>query len=203
MNRAWIVAALLSVAAGNTVAAAAPLPGTNSAADRQAWRALLHWPASCEDVWQETRPDRAGVVSQRFSSGTRIVQITCVVFAYQENFLLYLIDDNRHVTGPLVLPIYVAGEDDEPKLVRKAEVLGISSVACSGKEYMPCEHDDYPPPAGTLAILAKGRGRGDCGFYSTFKLSGRRLVPVEARAKRACDNEEPFDPRLWPKLRRP
>jgi hypothetical protein len=198
MNGIWIVAALFWVAAGSAGAARGPLPGTKNAADRKAWRAVLRWEESCEQHWERLEFPSAGVVIGPLHSGLRLVQISCDVFAYQETFLLYLIDHNRRVTGPLVLPVYTDGSGGKPKLVREAELLGVSSVACS--KYTPCEHATYPPAAGMLAILTKGGGIGDCGFYSTFRRSGERFVPVEARAKRACDDKPPFDPRRWPKL---
>ena len=61
---------------------------------------------------------------------------------------------------------------------------------------------NFNPKTKRLIVFDKGRGLGDCGFFSVFRLAGDRFIPVEARAKLTC-NGKGADPTRWPKLPTP
>ena len=188
-----------SLAAGRASTAPAPLPGSLTK-DRPAWRALLRWPASCDQggkvsPWMGWEGNGGISVLGPFPSGVRLVQVACHGGAYRAYYLLYLVDPHRKVTGPLVLPLYMERSSllglpgrrhgrrlDKPTLVRQAKVRGNVEVK---------------PLLEMLEIVSSA---GNCGFYSTFRLSGKRFVPVEARGKLECDDQPPIDPREWSKL---
>lgn len=170
-------------AAGASGAQSGPFPGTKTAKDRTAWRAILHWPASCEEGWKPA--PGAGIVVWRTSTGRRLVQVTCSLAAYQGTFMLYLVDASRDVTGPLGLLAYRDPGSGRPTVTRETQILGLASFA---------------PGTGRLTILDKFRGIGDCGIYSTFRLAGDRFVPVEVRAKTRCDGRYGGGPTRWPRL---
>jgi hypothetical protein len=174
-------AALLAVSA----TAAAPLPGTKTPKDRAAWRAILHWPADCERDWRTGgHAPTSRVQVWRTAAGTRLVGVTCYVAAYQSTTRFYLVDANRRVR-PLTFHIYADPGSGKPTPAREQTILGVL---------------DFARKTGKLSLFDKARGPGDCGINSVFRLAGDRFVPVETRAKTACDGKPPYDPRRWPKL---
>ena len=58
---------------------------------------------------------------------------------------------------------------------------------------------DVEPATGRLRLFTKFRGLADCGVLATYALRGGRFVPVEVRAKLACDGHPPYDPARWPR----
>ncbi len=181
MRRPAVLFALVFTSAA---VAAAPLPGTKTAKDRAAWRALLHWPASCERDWQAGHPPASGVSVWRLRSGT-LVSVTCILGAYQGTQRLWLVDSSRHLTA-FAFHVYEDPGSGKPTPTRTPEILGVLNVA---------------PASGRLTLFDKARGIGDCGIYSTFSLRAGGFVPVETRAKTACDGKSGGGPTRWPKLR--
>lgn len=185
MRRTLLIASLACLLAG-TAAAASPFPGTKTAKDRAAWRAILHWPASCEREWQTTQPDFAGIST--WNAGARkLVMVDCFLGAYQGVQMIYLVDSAKKVVGPARLHIYVDTGNGKPTLRYQTRILGVAN---------------FDPKTNRLVVFDKARGIGDCGFFSVFKLVGDRFLPVEARAKLACDGKG-ADPSRWPKLPTP
>ena len=181
------VAFLLAAQSAN----AQGLPGTSKASDRAAWNALLRIPASCQHDWNATAGagGSSGIVSEPTATvGLRLVSVTCFYGAYQGVTVFYLVDASRKVTGPIRLSIHVDPGSGKPTLGHSTPRMAVES---------------FVPKTGVLTIFDKARGPGDCGIFSTFKLTGTHFVPVSARAKRACDGKPPFDPGKWPKLPTP
>jgi hypothetical protein len=181
--RCPLVAVLLLLLAAPALAA--PLPGTETAKDRAAWRAILHWPAGCESDWQTGHPEIAGIDVWTAPASRKLVGVTCFTGAYQGTTMLYLVDGAGRRTGPLKLRIYQDPGSGKPTLTTTAKPLGVLG---------------YTPKTRVLTIFDKARGPADCGIYSTFRLAGSRFVPVSARAKTACDGKPPYDPTRWPRL---
>jgi hypothetical protein len=167
---------------------AVPLPGTKTAADRKAWRAILHWPAGCENVWRATRVPGAGIVASRAPGGRGLVEVTCALGAYQGTEMLYLVRGDRRTVGPLALLTYVDPGNGKPEPRRLTVILGVFS---------------WSPRTGELTVFDKFRGPGDCGIFSRFRLVGDRFRTLEVRAKTACDGKPPYDPTRWPRLPTP
>ncbi|HWE82050.1 MAG TPA: DUF1176 domain-containing protein [Gaiellaceae bacterium] len=169
-----------------TVAAlAAPLPAAKTARDRAAWRAILHWPAQCENGWRATAVPGAGIELMPTATSGELVAVECSPGAYQGDAMLYLVDPAKQVTGPLVLRLYGDPGNGRPELVMATTILGVL---------------DFTEKTGTLTVLDKYRGLGDCGIYSTYRLEHEGFVLTGARAKTACDGKPPFSPQRWPKL---
>jgi hypothetical protein len=182
MRRTLLVALLIAALAG-TAAAAGPFPGTKSPKDRAAWRAILKWPVSCEHEWQMSSPDFAGIST--WAAGARkLVMVDCFFGAYQGIQLIYLVDTAKRKVGPARLHLYIDTGNGKATPVYRTRVLGVANFDSKTRR---------------LVVLDKGRGLGDCGFYSVFRLVGDRFVPVESRAKLACDGKG-ADPTRWPKL---
>jgi hypothetical protein len=172
--------AVLALAAALCATALAAPP----AKERAAWRAKLHWPASCERDWQSGHPSTSGVYVWRTAAGGRLVAVSCILGAYQGTQRLWLLNAAGR-PAPLTLHVYADPGSGKPTPMRKREILGGMVFA---------------PASGRLTLLDKARGLGDCGIYSVFRLSGARLVPVETRAKTACDGKLGGGPARWPKL---
>jgi hypothetical protein len=167
------------------VAAAATLPGASTGHDRAAWRAILHWPSSCESGWRATATPGSGIELMPASGGRELVAVECYPGAYQGDALLYLAAQSSKPVGPLALRVYEDPGNGHPKLTSATTILGVL---------------DFTKSTGTLTILDKFRGVGDCGIFSTYRLEGNRLALTAARAKTACDGKPPFSPARWPKL---
>jgi|HubBroStandDraft_6_1064221.scaffolds.fasta_scaffold410449_2 hypothetical protein len=186
MRAGWLratTAALFILTPG--AASAAALPGTRSAADRVAWRSILHWPASCESGWREAAQAGSGVGLLPAGADRRLVAVDCYFGAYQGVTMLYLVGMTRSVVGPLPLQLYGDPGSGRPRATRQSQILGVLSFASDSL---------------TLHVWDKFSGAGDCGIYSTFRLAGSRFVPVAVRAKLACNGKPPLQPGRWPQL---
>ncbi len=115
----------------------------------------------------------------------KLVAIECSPGAYQGDALLYLASPGTKPVGPLKLRIYEDPGNGHVKLTTATTILGIL---------------DFSRATGTLTVLDKFRGLGDCGIFSTYRLEGSRLVLTDARAKTACNGKPPFSPENWRKL---
>jgi hypothetical protein len=183
-SRAAIVSAtLLLMLAGG--AAAASLPGASTTHDRAAWRAILHWPSSCEQGWKATASPGAGMQVMKANGDRTLAAVECYPGAYQGDAMLYIASPSAKPVGPLELQAYEDPGNGHPKLTTATSILGIL---------------DFTRATGTLTVFDKFRGLGDCGILSTYRLEGSRLVLTEARAKTACDGKAPFSPERWPRL---
>ena len=181
------VSLLAAVAAGICCAgvSAGPLPGVKTRADRAAWRSLLRWPASWEHSWRQTGVPGAGIEKWPVRGGVHVVAVECFEGPYQGVSIVYLVRSRARVTGPLRFRIYADAGNGVPTARTRTGVAGVLT---------------FHPRSGRLTVLDKARGLGDCGIYSVFRLGKKSFVPVEARAKTACDGKPPFDPGRWPKL---
>jgi hypothetical protein len=179
------IAAALALLAGT--ARGAGLPGTSTSADRARWRALLHWPASCEAGWRANRAPGAGVVLSYPAASERLAVVECAAAAYQATDVFYALGPGGKVAGPLRLATYDIAADGRLSATSVTEALGI--VAFTGSI--------------TLTVLDELRSLGDCGLYSTFRLTDDRLVPVAVRAKTRCDGLPPLRPQSWPRVALP
>jgi Protein of unknown function (DUF1176) len=177
------VLAVAAVAVSSSAFAGSPLPGTRTANDRAAWRAIVRWPAACERTWQKDLG--AGITVWRANSEVRLVEVSCLLGAYQGTGMLYFVRTDRRVDGPLPLLIYEDPGTGVPTARRRTVILGTI---------------DFDARTERLTVLDKARGIGDCGIFSTFGLSDDRFVLLETRAKLACNGKPPFDPARWTKL---
>jgi Protein of unknown function (DUF1176) len=112
------------------------------------------------------------------------VAVSCILGAYQGTQRLWLLDAAGK-PAPATFHVYEDPGSGKPTAVRRRQLLGGIVFA---------------PAGGRLTLLDKARGVGDCGIYSVFRLSGPRFVPVETRAKTACDGKLGGGPTRWPKL---
>jgi uncharacterized protein DUF1176 len=189
-HRAAIAVALAAAATLAPAAAAAPRVANAGlrASDRAAWRAALGWSSACEAPYRTTFPDggpNAGLAFWPLGGRRLLVQVHCASGAYQGISTLYLVDRSRTPARArgLTLTVYEA-PGDALRRVRARLVNGTI---------------DVEPATGRLQLFTKFRGLGDCGVLASYALRGGRVVPVEVRAKLACDGRPPYDPARWPR----
>jgi hypothetical protein len=183
--RVSVVSAVLAALAFAAVALATPLPRANTAHDRAAWRTILHWPAGCEDGWKATNTPGAGLEIMPAKSSERIVAVECFPGAYQGDAMLYIVKSATKTIGPLHLKTYSDPGNGHPRLITTTVMLGVL---------------DFSRATNTLTLFDKYRGVGDCGIFSTYRLTNDALVLKETRVKSACNGKPPYDPSKWPRF---
>lgn len=175
-----------AVAVPSALASGSPLPGSKTAKDRAAWRARLHWPATCEQSWRSSKSGGAGVTGWKLNAQVQLVEVSCYLGAYQGQEMLYFTrTDDIARRPPISLLLYQDSGNGRPVGKRRTVFIGTLGFSIRTER---------------LNVLDKFRGAGDCGISSTFTLQNDRFVPIEVRAKLACNGKPPYDPARWPKL---
>jgi len=190
-----IGASLLALTAVLALAGLAPAGGAHAARSsaagrsRAAWRRVIGWPASCESGWRESGLGGPGVTVVAVA-GEELAIVECYFGAYQGTQLLYVLKDGRKLAGPLTALTYdiQAGGRLTPTVA--TQILGLLS---------------FNPHTRSLTVFDLLRGLGDCGLYSTFHLSGIRLVPTSVRARPTCAGGASaggasVSPSRWPRV---
>jgi hypothetical protein len=190
-RRAGACAAAAALLAAAPAAAAPRVANVGlAAADRAAWRAALGWSDACERPYRSAFPDGAVNAGLRFwgLDGSRLlVRVSCGAGAYQPVSTLYLVDGGRGTpsTRGIALTVY---EAPGTRLVRRRARIVAGLL-------------DWRPRTRRLVLHTRFRGLGDCGALVAYAPRDGRFVPVEVRAKLACDGRPPFDPARWPRRR--
>jgi hypothetical protein len=181
----------MALLAGASVPAAAALPrvgnGGLRAADRAAWRAFLGWPAVCERPYRQSFPGdgpNAGLAFFPVPGRRLLVQVTCAFGAYQGSSMLYVVDRSR--TPPRARGVALTVYEAPGASLRRTRSRIVYGTVRADRA------------TGALSVLTVFRGLGDCGVLAGYALRAGRYVPVEVRAKLACDGRPPYDPARWP-----
>ena len=183
MRSLLAVSTLALALAGASLAAS--LPGTKTAHDRAAWRALLHWPTGCENGWRATGTSGSGIDTTSAGASGRLLSVQCFPGAYQGDAMFYLVKSATQTTGPLQFQIYEDPGNGHPQLRKTTNILGVV---------------DFALETGTLTVFDKYAGPGQCGIYSKYHLDVDHFVLTEARARSNCSMASPGAPQTWPKL---
>ncbi len=160
----------------------APLPS-----GRAAWRAVLGWPDDCEQAFRQTAVEGEGIEVHPLGPARALVEVRCAWGAYQGSYLYYMYDQSSQppATGPLDFEIRES--PDEGSLVpgKATEIEGLPA---------------FDAKTGTLTVLDKFRGPGDCGTLAAYRFDGSRPRLVALRAKAACDGQGAETPERWPEV---
>ncbi|HEY3567520.1 MAG TPA: DUF1176 domain-containing protein [Thermoanaerobaculia bacterium] len=160
----------------------APLPS-----GRAAWRAVLGWPDDCEQAFRQTAVEGEGIEVHPLGPARALVEVRCAWGAYQGSYLYYMYDQSSQppATGPLDFEIRES--PDEGSLVpgKATEIEGLPA---------------FDAKTGTLTVLDKFRGPGDCGTLAAYRFDGGRPRLVALRAKAACDGQGAETPERWPEV---
>ncbi|HLA64286.1 MAG TPA: DUF1176 domain-containing protein [Rhodothermales bacterium] len=115
-----------------------------------------------------------------FSDDEALVEVTCRNFGYQPAFALVRLDG-------AAAALVAAPQPDETGTTRLNAPVYVGML-------------EADPAAHTFAVFSKGRGAGDCGSFTTYRLDGDTGVVQEHRA-RGCTEPIPDDlapPNEWP-----
>jgi uncharacterized protein len=168
----------------------APGKSPSTAKDREAWYAILKWPAECEESFRDISKDTAGSGLKFYPLSARkyLVEVLCDRAAYQEVFVFMLYDEETSSAKLLKLKQYDLNSDGSATVTEESEVAGMTEFNEKNK---------------TLKIFAKARGLGDCGSLVTYGFDSGAATVVEARAQACSDNPSAAkaDPEKWKKLK--
>jgi hypothetical protein len=99
-----------------------------------------------------------------------LIQVLCHPTAYQGVYEYYLFDS--HNLSSVVFDTIDSSLEAENKLIKTRPLVGIP---------------EYNPESQSLIIWSKGRGLGDCGFWSKYTWQESQFTLVEYREKFDCD----------------
>ena len=193
--------AAIHAARQKELAAMAGAAKGSAAAERARLRAMLGWPDSCEQSFQELLSRDAadtaffgtGVERHALGDGRTLYCVQCDQAAYQSVSVVVL---QAKPDGPGALLRFPQYDRSGGKVARTedAELAGTL---------------EFIPRTEELTVFYKSRGVGDCGSYVRYAFPAEgpsRVKVVEARA-RECSDRPPrggmVDPAAWPLVKIP
>lgn len=167
------------------------------AAERARLRAVLGWPQTCEDAYQELVSPKGrdmalpttGVTSYPLGDGRKLFLVQCDLFAYQASFTALLQD---RPDGPGRLLSFPTFERDGGATTRRMETELVGNPV-------------FDPAAGTLTLFTKARGLGDCGALTVYAFPARGGPTVVSTRVRECTDtpRSAPPPERWPLVKIP
>lgn len=145
-----------------------------SLGDRQRWRAVLAWPASCEDAFQASHAgDDGGLMFSGQGPELSIVQVTCAAGGYQPSQVFLRLDERgpSRVVTLLAFAGFQSSDGVSTEPTSDAEVWGDAHVSADGRE---------------LSLLALARQTGDCGIWSHYAVDSEQPRLLGAAARLPC-----------------
>lgn len=150
-------------------------------ADRQAWRAVLGWPDSCEEAFQMSRAsDDGGLTFHAVSAGVSTVAILCAAGSYQPSHLFLRFDERGSSPEARLLEFPVPQSEDGRTVTRATETELAGEVV-------------FSPDGHMLSVLSLARQLGDCGIWSRYAVATDHPKLTAAAAKLPCP-ATPGDP---------
>jgi Protein of unknown function (DUF1176) len=111
----------------------------------------------------------------RVANGKYIVQVMCMLGAYQGGYEYYLLTETGGKTQSKPLNLLKVWEDGGKKMRLEDNTLGgLPTYNAANRE---------------LTVFNKARGLGDCGTFGRYKFENDRFVAQEIRAKSECDGK--------------
>lgn len=152
-----------------------PLKKSNlSYEDRKAWRAILKWPDTCEEDFDNRNGSWSGLKFWRINSSEYLVQVQCFLAAYQPSQMYLYYKENPPISAKVLS--FTTYDRKQTKIFAKqlTELAGFSNFNDQTKE---------------LSIETKYRNNGDCGSLSIYRIVAGEAKLKEYRAKFECDGE--------------
>ncbi len=166
--------------------------------DRDAWRAVLQWPASCEGAFQASgASDDAGMAFFELAPGLALVEVLCAAGSYQSSSM-YIRVDERGASRVATLLTFTTYQSLDGVVVEavpaEAEVWGQVTVAAAAQE---------------LSVLTFSRQLADCGVWTRHSVATERPALVAAAYRLPCpatpgqpaDSANGHAPRGWRPIR--
>lgn len=168
-----------------------------SLADREAWRRVLDWPASCEESFQSTRAsDDGGLSVEELARGLSLVEVLCAAGAYQPSHAYVRLDErgSSRVPTTLQFPVYESTDASTLTVEPQTELVGTATLSVERRE---------------LTVLALSRQLADCGIWSRYDIATERPALVAAAVRLPCpstpgspaESEAGDAPRGWRPIR--
>ena len=142
--------------------------------DRAAWRAVLDWPASCEEAFESSHAGQdGGLVIQALVPHVSLVEVLCAAGTYQPSHVYVRYDEQAETPSATLLefPVFLSADEATPETSLETEIWGESSLSSDGR---------------TLSVLAFSRQMADCGVWSRYAIDAGRPRLVAAAAKLPC-----------------
>jgi hypothetical protein len=149
-----------------------------SLTDREAWRRMLSWPATCEHAFQSTRAtEDGGLLVAELAPGLSIVAVTCAAGSYQPSHAFIRLDErgSSPVATTLEFQTYESADGVTLNMTAATELFG---------------HATLSPDRRELSILSLSRQLADCGIWSRYAVATERPQLIAAVAQLPC----PFTP---------
>ena len=154
-------------------------------ADREQWSAVLKIPSDCEESFAKTEgqeTDNSGLEFHRLDSGEYLVSVECYPGAYQPGNIFFLLDEHPTPSAKLLKFEGFDSQDENGKPLPYSMVDGFSF---------------FSHKQGTLEILSKYWGMGDCGRFARYRYRGGRFTLLELR-EQECKQSGSTNYRHWP-----
>lgn len=158
-----------------------------TAADRAVWFNKLKWDSQDALASDQDRFENAGFKFISLNDRRWLVEIITGAGAYQFSYVFAILDERFPKTvRSLTFTEYYLDEHNQVKRQRTRFLSGRSS---------------FDRLTNTLQIYYKGRGIGDCGSLTTFKVLANPVRTVKSRL-RSCDlASSDVPPEKWDKIR--
>jgi hypothetical protein len=143
--------------------------------DRDAWREVLQWPASCEDAFQASgASDDAGMTFVELAPGLALVEVLCAAGSYQPSSV-YIRLDERGASRVATLLTFTTYQSPDGVVAEaapaEAEVWGQVTVAAAAQE---------------LSVLTLSRQLADCGVWTRHSVATERPALIAAAYRLPC-----------------
>ena len=155
-----------------------------SVRDREDWRAVLKWPASCEEAFQASHAgEDGGLAFNDLAPGLSVVEVLCAAGAYQPSHV-YLRHDERGSSRDVTLlefPVLQSPDGVSVERSTETELWGVSQIAIGKRE---------------LSMLSLSRQTGDCGIWTRYAIGTERPALLAAASRLPCPAQPgpPADP---------
>lgn len=149
-------------------------------ADRKHWRNLLQWPEDCEAHFSDYGDEFAGLTFHNLDENQYIIEVTCIVGAYQGSHLFYWVEEQDNQidqTQLLEFEQFTEIESLEPR--PKVHFEKFTDALVWGTTLFNAKNNE-------LTNLNRYRGAGGCGTRSVYKLERPKPKVVEFRARVNC-----------------
>lgn len=169
-----------------------------SLSDRNAWREILQWPASCEDAFQVSRTgDDAAITFFELAPGLALVEVLCAAGSYQPSSV-YVRFDERGASRVATLLKFTTYQSSAGAAIEaapgEAEVWGHATVS---------------PAAREVSVLMLSRQLADCGVWTRHSVDTERPELIAAASRLPCpatpgppaDSAGGHAPRGWRPIR--
>jgi hypothetical protein len=154
-----------------------------SGEEQNAWRQRLDVPARCTG-YDSNDPSSTSARVMQLDSSLSIVDIPCMLGAYQGSHLMFLWNDTAHSAKALTFSAFEKKRHaEQPSESQMTEIWGQTNFDNAGKQ---------------LLVFSEDRQIGDCGWQAVYTFPNGTPSLREFRLKTVCDGKDAMKPDKWP-----